>query len=88
MKLQTFIIFGVLGAVVISAVEIVAAKHRARVLFSESQYLESVEDQLNQEWGQLLLEQGVWAAHRRIESVAVEELKMRVPQISDIKMVQ
>lgn len=88
MKFELLITVSLMAVVVVTAVAIVDAKHRARNLFSETQQLEVAEDQLNQDWGKLLLEQGTWAAHNRIERIARQDLQMKVPQIDTIKMVQ
>ena len=88
MKVELLITGSLMAIVVVTAVGIVDAKHRARSLFSETQQLEIAEDQLNQDWGKLLLEQGTWAAHNRIERIAKQDLQMKVPQIDTIKMVQ
>ena len=40
----------------------------------------SVRDKAQAEWGRLILEQSTWTAHSRIESLAVEQLRMRVPR--------
>lgn len=66
-------------AVVVSAVGVVYVKHQARRLFAESQELVREADRLNVEWNMLQLEQAAWSAHSRIEQVARERLKMRLP---------
>lgn len=88
MKIELLITVSLMAMVVVTAVSVVDAKHRARSLFSETQQLEAREDQLNQNWGKLLLEQGTWAAHNRIERIARQDLQMKVPKIDAIKMVQ
>ena len=88
MKLKLLSVAGLIGLIVTTAVAIVEAKHRARNLFGETQALEVAEDQLNQDWGKLLLEQGTWAAHNRIERIAKQDLQMKVPRIEAIEMVQ
>lgn len=66
-------------AVVISAFAVVEFRHRNRLLFVELQGLTGERDQLNTEWGQLLLEQGAWSEHRRVEDTARVRLGMTVP---------
>jgi cell division protein FtsL len=68
-----------LMAVVICALGVVTAQHRARKLY---QGLESEQDrarQLEIEYGQIQLELSTWATHPRIESIARERLHMVVP---------
>ena len=43
--------------------------------------------QAQAEWGRLILEQSTWTAHSRIESLAVEQLRMRVPDPAEVRMV-
>lgn len=66
-------------AVLISAVEVVIARHETRRLFTEIQELEKIRDQLNEEWGRLQLEQSTWATDDRIESFARTRLGMKAP---------
>jgi hypothetical protein len=43
--------------------------------------------QLDDEWGQLQLEQGTWAMHGRIERIATRELGMRLPPPGRVEVV-
>ena len=63
-----------------SAVELVLNRHASRKLFVELQALRETHQRLNEEWGQLLLEQATWATHARVESVAREQLGMVTPR--------
>ena len=67
-------------AVLISAVEVVIARHETRKLFIEIQDLEKNRDQLNEEWGRLQLEQSTWATDVRVESFARMQLGMKNPE--------
>lgn len=67
-------------AVLISAVEVVIARHETRKLFIEIQDLEKNRDQLNEEWGRLQLEQSTWATDDRVESFARMQLGMKNPE--------
>lgn len=62
-----------------SAVELVLCRHQSRRLFVELQSLHEVKQGLDQEWGQLLLEQATWGAELRVEQIANEQLSMVVP---------
>ena len=64
---------------VLCALGVVTSQHKARKLF---QMLESEQErarQLEVEYGQLQLELSTWATHPRIEKVARERLRMRLP---------
>lgn len=74
-------------AVTVSAVAVTYSKHRARRAFLELQSLQQERDRLDVEWGRLRLEQGAWETHGRIERLAREELGMRMPRRSEMKIV-
>lgn len=76
-----------LAIVIVCALGTVAAQHRARTLFVELQKEHGAARQLEEEWGQLQLEQSTWAMHSRIESVAASRLHMRVPPTQRIEMI-
>lgn len=71
-----------------TAVGCVWAKHEARARFVELRVLEQERDRLEIEWGQLRIEQGVWATHSRVENLAREELGMVVPKSADVAVLQ
>jgi cell division protein FtsL len=71
-----------------SSLAVVYAKHEARNRFNELQRLTNERDELDIEWGQLQLEQSTWATHGRVERVARDELRMVIPQASDLRIVQ
>ena len=58
------------------------------VQFAELQRLEQEENQLQTEWGQLLLEEGAWATPARIEQIATERLEMRIPDVNDVEVIR
>ena len=72
-----------LASVFFSAVEVVIHRHGNRQLFLTLQDLQSQRSDLDQEWGQLLLEQGTWGAHGRIEDVARNKLNMTLPTVQN-----
>jgi cell division protein FtsL len=73
--------------VLVSAIQVVLARHEARQLFIEIQALERQRDDLNEEWGRLQLEQSTWAMANRIESLARTELDMQSPPPGRIMLV-
>jgi cell division protein FtsL len=76
-----------IGIAVLCALGVVTSQHEARKLFVELQKEQQVAKQLDVEWGQLQLEQSTWAMHSRIEKVATDSLRMRVPPQSRIRIV-
>ncbi len=74
-------------AVLVSAIGVSYSAHWNRQLLN-SLYAElSVRDKAQAEWGRLILEQSTWTAHSRIEALATEQLKMKIPNAADIRMV-
>ena len=61
------------------AMGVVTAQHQARKRFTELEDAQAAAKKLGEEWIQLQLEQGTWATHRRVESVAARQLGMRLP---------
>ncbi len=71
-------------AVVVTSASVIELRHRNRLYFAELQSLETERDAIDTEWGQLLLEQGAWSQHRRVEELARTELGMLVPKPEQI----
>ncbi len=76
--------YGLCLAIFLSALGIVTSRHEARRLFVELQTLEKTHDELNAEWGRLQLEQRTWAMSDRIETIARNELGMKMPEQNSI----
>jgi cell division protein FtsL len=76
--------FAVLG----TSLGVIYAKHEARNRFYELQQLIRVRDDLDIEWGQLQIEQSTLARHGRVEQAARDQLRMTIPQASDLRIVQ
>ena len=77
-----------LAAVLCSAVGVVFSTHQTRKLFVELQTLRAERDELNIEWGRLQIEQSTLGTHGRIEKLAREQLKMRLPAPGSAVIVQ
>jgi cell division protein FtsL len=73
--------------VVSSALTVVYVSHGCRTLYAELAILEQHANELQVEWGQLLLEQSYLASYARIEQLATEQLQMRAPRPSEIVVV-
>ncbi len=73
---------------VMCALGIVTAQHKARKIFIELEQEQELAKKMEVEWGQLQLEQSTWAMHTRIEKIATAHLQMQVPDSSRIQVVQ
>jgi cell division protein FtsL len=79
------ILAAVLGALAVAtALGVVYARFETRSRFVELQKLYAARDELHVEWGQLQLEQSTWTTHGRIDKVARERLRMRIPLQSSV----
>ncbi|EPJ46086.1 MAG: cell division protein FtsL [Osedax symbiont Rs2] len=76
-----------LVAMLLSAVSIIFQSYEYRTLFNTQQQLVSQWDELQVEWGQLLLEQSALGANSRVEKLAKGKLAMHVPLSEDVEMV-
>ncbi len=72
-------------AIFASALQVVLTRYQTRQLFVELQDLKKQKDDLDNEWGQLLLEQGTWGTHARVEEIARGKLDMTIPEPSEIR---
>ncbi|SDH82714.1 cell division protein FtsL [Pseudomonas benzenivorans] len=74
-------------AVLGSALAVSYSAHWNRQLLNELYAELSVRDRAQAEWGRLILEQSTWTAHSRIETLASEQLDMRIPEAAEVRMV-
>lgn len=74
-------------ALLVSALSVVYSTHRSRLLFNDLQQLQRRAWALDEEWEKLLLEQGAWAAHERIRTLAERQLDMKAPQPEMMRVV-
>lgn len=72
-----------LCSVVLASV-VVELRHRNRDEFAELQRLTTQRDALDTEWGKLLLEEGAWSQHRRVEAIARTRLGMSTPAADQV----
>ncbi|MCO2135347.1 cell division protein FtsL [Pseudomonas aeruginosa] len=70
----------------LSAIAVAYSTYWNRQLLNSLYSELSVRDKAQAEWGRLILEQSTWTAHSRIESLAVEQLRMRVPDPAEVRM--
>jgi len=74
--------------VLVSGVSVVYTTFKSRALLNQLQQLKTQRNELQVQWGQLLIEQSTFSLESRVERKATEELAMTVPKISEIVMVQ
>lgn len=74
--------------VVISALGVVYVTHVQRMRFNELQALKRQENELQVEWGQLLLEQSAWSTPSRVERIANKQLGLVSPDPAKINLVK
>jgi|SRR5690554_6903987 len=77
-----------LSAVTLSAIAVVGSSHASRTAFFQLQQERDVHNELEVQWGQLLIEQSTFGTEGRIERRAVEELAMKRPDWSGVVMVR
>lgn len=65
--------------VVLSALAVVFSSYQSRQLFHELQTLQREVGSLQLEWRQLLVEEGAFSTHIRVENTATAELGMQAP---------
>lgn len=75
-------------AVFFSGFAVIYTKDWQRRLYIESQTLSAQANQMQTEWGKLLLEQSTWSMQARIEAIATKKLDMELPAAKQVIMVQ
>lgn len=83
-----FLVFALIALNVATAIAIVYARHRHRILFVELSKLERARDELNIEFGRLQLEQATVAEATRIDQIARERLGMKSPEAGDVVVIR
>ena len=78
------ICFLLLLTVLICALGVVTSQHKGRKLFQAMETEQEHARQLEIEFDQLQLEFSTWATAPRIEKIARENLKMRMPETAKI----
>lgn len=77
-----------LAACLGSALAVITSSHMTRDQYAHLQQLEREQQQLQTEWGQLLLEESAWSSPARIERLAQERLEMRLPDIDEVEVIR
>jgi len=83
----SFLMLLLFVGVLVSAIAVSYSAHWNRQLLNTLYNELSERDKAQAEWGRLILEQSTWTAHSRIESLAAGQLKMRVPNADEVRMV-
>lgn len=71
-----------------SSIGVVYSAHMTRQMYSSLQSLQREQDDLENEYEKLLLEQSAWADYTRVDQLAREELKMIAPSAEDLVLVR
>jgi len=74
-------------AVVISALSLVYVRHQNRVKYVQLRDLETQRDELEIDWRELLIESRAVSKHHRVDRDARDLLGMRVPDPTDVYVV-
>ena len=86
--IERVIAAGLAFALLVSALQLVVARHESRRLFVELQELELIHDRLNEDWGRLQLEEATWGTHGRVEQLTRDRLAMIQPEGDDIVLLE
>ncbi|GAB2493754.1 cell division protein FtsL [Pseudoxanthomonas sangjuensis] len=86
--MSRFLVFALVVLNVATAIGVVYARHRHRILFVELSKLERARDELNIEFGRLQLEQATVAESTRIDRIARERLGMKSPEAGDVVVIR
>lgn len=86
--LKTWLVLvGMLMLLTVSATGVIFSTHKSRHLLNALHDLEKQRNDLQVEWGQLLLEQSSLVSQGRIENLAIAELGMKIPAIENVVVV-
>ncbi len=74
------LLVGLLVLLLMSALAVIMSKYHSRLVFIDIQKHEQMLDNYEVEWGRLQLELTTLTEENRVERVAKEKLKLRMPQ--------
>ncbi|ALO46937.1 cell division protein FtsL [Pseudohongiella spirulinae] len=75
-------------AVLVSSLAIVVSSFESRSVFHALQQQRELSNELDMQWGQLLIEQSTFGLEGRIERRAIDDLNMQLPDWSQIVVVR
>ncbi len=81
-------LIALLAAVMVVSIAVVYTRQESRLLFAKLQTHQAERDALNVEWGKLMLEEGAWSQHRRVEEMARQRLSMSTPDSAHVRVVR
>lgn len=87
-RIHLLLLILLLVLVIGSAVSVVHAKYSSRQLFVSLQNQARERDRIDMDWGKLQLEYGTWGAPRRVETLAHDDLKMRLPGSAEVIVIK
>lgn len=76
-----------LAVLVVCALSLVTSRHQARKLFVDLEREQAQTRAYDIEYGQLQIEQSTWAMPARIEKIARERLRMRLPGPASVEVI-
>lgn len=82
-SLQLILVVSLVIGILITAVAVSYQSHQHRLLVAQLQYLQMLEAELEADWSRLLIEQGTYSRHSRIESQARQLLNMHLPRVDE-----
>ena len=71
---------------VVCALAVIQSQHRSRTNFVELERLKKEARALDEQWGQLQLEQGTWANPARVDALARSQLGLMPPSQERIRV--
>lgn len=77
-----------MAVLMLCALAVVNAQHRARTLFIEMEALKKEARDLEVEWGKLQLEQGMLTSHARVETLAKNQLELISPPLDKVWLLE
>ena len=77
-----------LAAAMASAFAVVVVRHENRIAFNQLQRQEEIRDELQVQWGRLMLERATWRVENSVAEEAGGRLGMSAPDPSDIVTVR
>ncbi len=66
-------------SLIVSAMVLVLVRYESRLAFAQLHRLDTARDDLNVEYGRLLLERATWSLSQHVEQAAAERLSMKRP---------
>ncbi|MBD3897396.1 cell division protein FtsL [Halomonas sp. ML-15] len=87
-RLSLVVVIGLVVVTLASAMAVIVSSHLTREQYARLQQLEREQNQLQTEWGQLLLEESAWSSPARIERLAIERLEMRLPDVNEVEVIR